>query len=407
MATKIVICGPPHSGKSVFVSVLRGMLPRERFALVEGAPDGEGITGWAHEGDPALSRAVRRKGEFSPRFVEWVVQSVSRSTADITIVDVGGRRSPENERIFRAVGDYFIVISSDPEETAHWVEFGESLGLRSLAILDSVLEGEDEIFSRGSLLRARITKLERECPPVGSLVARKVAQQILEIAGKGSPALNGSEQADVNFPALAEGLNLPLRNGGPDRDWFPDVLPGLLELVQASTAGKQEVRLWGNCSAGFPYHTLAANLVARVSFYDPKLARYIELPELELGGEWCQPCEWRLAEDKDYSLVEFSIIGQILDVWELPLVTPPTVPVHKGVVISGKGPWYLTGAIVQAYHRAGVAWVAVFTPQESSRLTAEGVKWAEAHPGKGPAVVVASRDPQVKVGTVIPFRLAL
>lgn len=407
MATKIVICGPPHSGKSVFVSVLRGLLPRERFALVEGAPDGEGITGWAHEGDPALTRAVRQKGSFSSRFVEWVVQSVTRSTADITIVDVGGRRSAENERIFRAVGDYFIVISPDSEETAQWVEFGGRLGLRPLAILDSQLEGEDELFSEGFPLRARITKLEREDPPVGSLTARAVAQRILEIAGEGIPESNGSEQADVNFPALAEGLNLPLRNGGPDRDWFPGVLPGLLELVKARVAGQREVRLWGNCSAGFPYHCLAVNLTAKVFYYDPKLARYIELPELELGGEWCQPCEWRLAEGDAYSLVEFSIIGQILDVWELPLVSPPPVSAHKGVVVSGKGPWWLTGAVVQAYHRAGVRWVAVFTPQESSRLTAEGERWADVHPGEGPGVVVASRDPRVKVGTVVPFRLAL
>jgi len=42
---KIAIGGPPHSGKTVLMGLLRALLPRDKFVVVEAAPDGEGITG--------------------------------------------------------------------------------------------------------------------------------------------------------------------------------------------------------------------------------------------------------------------------------------------------------------------------------------------------------------------------
>lgn len=142
-------------------------------------------------------------------------------------------------------------------------------------------------------------------------------------------------------------------------------------------------------------------------YFDPKVGSYVALPETEPQGQGSQVLQWRLEDRDDYTFVEFVIPRQIFPVGNLPLVIPPAVPTHKGVVLSGKGPWWLTGTICRAYyHRAGVAWVAVFTPQESSRQDSEGKKWSEKFPpGLAPAVVVASRDATVPVGTVTPFRL--
>jgi CRISPR-associated protein Csx3 len=280
------------------------------------------------------------------------------------------------------------------------------LGAKPIAILESVLTGaDDELFEAGSPLRARITRLEREDPPVGSTTARAVAQLLLSIAGEGEPEADGSELADVNFPRLAEALNLPLRNGGPDRDWFPGITPQLVAFVQAATSDRDAVNLWGNCSSGAPYHALACGLPQRVRYFDPKIGSYVALPDVAPSGEGSQVLEWRLQGREDYSFVEFSIPRQIFPVGNLPLVIPPAVTRAKGVVLSGKGPWWLTGTICRAYHRTGVAWVAAFIPQESARCSSEGQKWSERNPGLAPAVVVASRDPAVPVGSVIPFRL--
>lgn len=417
---KVAIGGPPHSGKTVLMGLLRALLPRDKFVIVEAAPDGEGITGWSFDGDPELVRAVRRKGKFLEEFVDWVCDSVRNSEMPLTLVDLGGmlvaedgsfsptgvRLTPQNERIVREC-DYLIVIANPNyvEAAKVWADEGIRLGAKPLALLESVLTGaDDEMWEAGVPLRARVTKLDRDYPPVGSPTARAVAQLLISLAGEGNGA-DGSEAANVNFPRLAEGLNLPLRNGGPDRDWFPGIIPQLVAFVGSATADREAVNLWGNCSAGFPYHALACGLPQRIRYYDPKVSMgYVPIPDVEPQGQGSQVLDWRVEERDDYSLVEFVIPRQIFPIGNLPLVIPPTVVQGKGVVISGKGPWWLTGTLARAYARTA-GWVAVFTPQESARRDSEGKKWSEKNPGLAPAVVISSSDPAVEVGTVFPFRL--
>lgn len=417
---KIAIGGPPHSGKTVLIGIFRQLLPRDKFVVIEAAPDGEGITGWSFEADPELVRAIRRKGKFLEEFVNWVVDSVRNSTMPITFVDLGGmlldeagnftptgvRLTPQNERIVRECGYLIVIANPNYAEVAKvWVDEGIRLSAKPLAILESVLTGaDDEVWEMEAPLRARITKLERECPPVGSATAHALADLLLKLAGE-ETGLDGSELADVNFPALAEELDLPLRNGGPDRDWLPDVIHMLVSVVSAATTGRTEINLWGNCSAGFPYHALTCGLPQKVRYFDPKVGSYVALPEVEPHGEGSQVLDWRVEERDGCSFVEFVIPRQIFEVANLPLVIPPAVTHNKGVVISGKGPWWLTGTIARSYTRAGVKWVAVFTPQESSRLDSEGKKWSELYPNCGPAIVIASRDSKVPVGMIVSFPL--
>lgn len=422
MAIKVAIGGPPHSGKSVLIAVLRWLLAQYLYAIVEAAPDGEGITGWSHEADQKLVKVVRHKGKFLPEFVEWVCDSIRNSTAPITFADLGGmlldadenfapvgvKLTPQNERILGEC-DYIIVIASPKyaEAVPVWIQEASRLGVKPLAILESVLEGaEDEVFESGVPLKARITRLDRDDPPVGSTTARALADLLEKMAGDTVEKTDGSETADVNFPRLAEGLNLTIHHGGMNWDWSPTVASGLLQLVCATMAGKQEVNLWGNCSAGWPYHVLACGLAQRVRYYDPKVSMgYVPLPEVQPQGEGSCNLDWRVEERDKYSFVEYVIPRQIFDVKDLPAVVPPTVTSGKGVVICGKGPWWLTGTVCRNYARAGAAWVAVFTPQESSRCLVDSTTWSELNSDCGPAVVVASRDTQVPIGTVVPFRL--
>lgn len=421
MAIKVAIGGPPHSGKSVLIAILRLLLPQYLYAIVEAAPDGEGITGWSHEAVQELVKVVRHKGKFLPEFVEWVCDSIRNSKAPITFADLGGmlldaednfvevgvKLTPQNERILSEC-DYLIVIASAKyaEAVPVWIKEADRLGVRSLAILESVLTGtDDEVFELGVPFKARITRLDRKAPPVGSTTARALASLLEEMAGD-AVEIDGSEVADVNFPRLAEDLDLPIHHAGVNRDWAPAVASGLLQLVSATMAGRREVNLWGNCSAGWPYHALACGLAQRVRYYDPKVSMgYVPLPDVQPHGEGRCNLDWRVEKRDEYSLAEYTIPRQIFDVKDLPAVIPPAVTRGKGVVICGKGPWWLTGTLCRSYARAGVAWVAVFTPQESSRVLANGATWSELNPDCGPAVVVASCDPQIPIGTVVSFQL--
>lgn len=417
---KVAIGGPPHSGKTVLMGLLRALLPRDKFTVVEAAPDGEGVTGWSFESDPNLVKAVRRKGKFLEEFVSWVCDSVRNSAMPLTLVDLGGmlvaedgsfsptgkKLTPQNERIVREC-DYLIVIANPnyAEAAKVWIEEGIRLGAKPLAVLESVLTGaDDEVLEAEIPLRARITKLERETPPIESLTARAVAQLLENLASK-ETGVDGSERADVNFPRLAESLSIPVRNGGPDRDWFPSITPSLVSFVQATTFERTEINLWGNCSAGFPYHAIACGVPQKVRYFDPKIGSYVALPEVEPQDKGSQVLDWRIEERNDHSFAEFIIPRQVFDVKNLPLVIPPAVAHGKGAIVSGKGPWWLTGTIARAYARSNVSWVAVFIPQESARCDSEGKKWSEKNLGFAPAVVISSSDPAVKVGVVIPFRL--
>ncbi len=84
-------------------------------------------------------------------------------------------------------------------------------------------------------------------------------------------------------------------------------------------------------------------------------------------------------EEKDFSVVEFSLEGpispEVLKEIEAPRVNP-----RKGVVISGRGPVWLYAYLTHEYHHA--KWVATYDPRLG-------------------AVVVQTHDPAVKAGDVI------
>src|SRR5258708_24305634 len=71
---KIVVAGPPHSGKSVFLGALSDNLPREDYYLFRACPDGEGS--WLGRNyDDAEVVKLRRKGKFSEVNVDWYCET--------------------------------------------------------------------------------------------------------------------------------------------------------------------------------------------------------------------------------------------------------------------------------------------------------------------------------------------
>ncbi len=144
---RVIICGPPHSGKSVFISKVKTELRRRGFWLYvfRACPDGEGD--WFHEtlsvnAGRAMELRARVKGQFSPELVEYYASSVAKLSLPLAFVDVGGRMSRENSRIMENATDY-IIVSSDEGMIREWSKFCRGLGLAPVAELYSDLHGED------------------------------------------------------------------------------------------------------------------------------------------------------------------------------------------------------------------------------------------------------------------------
>lgn len=87
-------------------------------------------------------------------------------------------------------------------------------------------------------------------------------------------------------------------------------------------------------------------------------------------------------EHQAFSVVSFELGDPIApaDIQQLDI---PSVPLDKGIILSGRGPVWLFGALAHHFHPA---------------------QWVASHdPRLGGGVIFASHTPSVRVGTVIAY----
>ena len=122
---KIVLCGPPKSGKSCLREGLKQAIRNIPGApypyVITACPDGEGA--WFQETVNRDTREARELKEdyksstngFSPEFVKRVADSVANCKLSLTLVDIGGRTSVENEEICSSA-THAILLAGDSKE---------------------------------------------------------------------------------------------------------------------------------------------------------------------------------------------------------------------------------------------------------------------------------------------------
>ena len=135
---KIVICGPPHSGKSCLREGLKKSIrniPDAPYPYVITAnPDGEGA--WFQETmNRSPEEALRHKDEykralggFSPKLVEMYASWVKNCPLPLTFVDIGGIPNDENKKICMDA-THSIILYNDDTKVDEWREFCHDIGL--------------------------------------------------------------------------------------------------------------------------------------------------------------------------------------------------------------------------------------------------------------------------------------
>ena len=376
----VIVCGPAHSGKSVFFVTLKKELPREGTHLFRACPDGEGT--WSQLSDEHVAQELRHKGKFTPEFVAWVVESIRnlKQRIPLVLVDVGGIRSHQNEEIFRECDAFAVLCRKDKaEEKKMWEHFGLELGLRPIASFDSSLEGEDRIDEQEPVLRGLATGLIREDRNIKSPAACALANVLIKKSGVLDwTAANKTEKetrmATINLNVLAEQIGVVSvdreitdRATGQKRivksfNWSArDLQPACVAAGKFST--EAEVVLDGGAPA-FLYSALAHAVHPSACYTaDPKVdGGKVLLPDLPIDGAGNDILNWKVEERDDYTFVDFEIPGGIFDENDLMKVVLPAVCSTKGLVVSGKGPVYIYGAVTRSYcHK--VRWTATFAPQ--------------------------------------------
>ena len=191
---KIVFCGPPRSGKSCLreglKQAIRGIPGAPYPYIITACPEGEGA--WfqetarcnpeeAHRFKAAYKQSL---GGFSPGFVKRVADSVRDCPLPLTLVDIGGIPSPENEEICRHA-THVILLYGDVSRLAEWREFCGKLGLRIIAEIHSDYRGTEDVpplLGQDGVWRGSVHYLERGEPVHERPTVRALAEILVRMA---------------------------------------------------------------------------------------------------------------------------------------------------------------------------------------------------------------------------------
>ena len=195
---KIVLAGPPRSGKSCMREGLKQAIRAVPGApypyVITACPDGEGS--WFqetvnHDEDLAARLKADYKAKFTPEFVRRVAESVSNCTLELTLVDIGGIPSEENRVICKDATHIVLLAGNDPKSGDAWQDrlpvwrkFAEELGLTVVAEIFSDYRGaEDNVggASPDGVLRGSVHYLERGENVSERPMIRALAEHLIQL----------------------------------------------------------------------------------------------------------------------------------------------------------------------------------------------------------------------------------
>lgn len=186
---KIVLAGPPRSGKSCLREGLKQAIraiPNAPYPyVVTACPDGEGS--WFQEtvnASPSLAAECKAayKASFTPAFVQRVADSVRNCALPITLIDIGGIPSVENEAIC-AGATHMVILAGDASKIPVWREFARRVGLTIIAEINSDYNGAQDVVlsNEHNVLRGTVHHLERGEPVAQRPVVQALAAHLLSM----------------------------------------------------------------------------------------------------------------------------------------------------------------------------------------------------------------------------------
>lgn len=386
---KIIFCGPPHSGKSVFIANLIDKLPTDAYTIIRACPDGEGT--WSNNRNQKETSIVRKKGRFTKSFIDDACQAIDNQNNEVVLVDVGGVMSKENEQVFEHC-DSFVVLSSDEKKKQEWLEFGKKLGLECIGCLDSSLDGQEEIYSRTPYFQGRIVGLERGGILEDSIVIKAIVSDIIQKSKYGEKAKNDySEYTGVMIDdtelgfELGYGKVIPTEDGTPIKKvrWPESALPQIYRAIQEKLSPDQSVRVNG-IRANFVLCAICKAAkkqgVKDISAYDIRTKSYIPIKNLpkKRGIKQTEGLEFNIIENKENVFIDIDITKEQYSLEDYERCVLPKIKEGKNLYLSGRMPLWLLASISSSY--------------DSRRIYT-------FQPGKG-FTCVASKD-EKEVGTVV------
>ncbi len=369
---RIVICGSPHSGKTVFSTSLYKACPEKYTCMVRGCPDGEGVFSNNPDQD-YLIKSVRRKGNLTPEYAEEIKEQIEKETAPIVLVDVGGKITPENETIFSAC-NYAIILDSNDEQMKKWREFCQSQNVNVLAEIKSILDktkDKSEIYGE-SPIKANMYNLERGTEKSNDILIRKLIQTISEpliaqgIEQKGRDL--ASQDYVLNMRRIAEYFNMIDESN--NIEWKNECASGVYYYIKGFCDQKREIKLFesrANWVTGLACEAAENSGVEDILLYDARQNKYVKTKSLEhdlaLKSELIGDIEkYELIKDKIYLyqtqkgdeiMLHFEINpDKKMTEEDLENIKLPQIDDSKRIFISGRLPLWLFASISRSYQNS-------------------------------------------------------
>ncbi|MFZ2192659.1 MAG: CRISPR-associated protein Csx3 [Candidatus Moraniibacteriota bacterium] len=359
---KIIVCGPPHSGKSVFLGGLCENLPRDQRYLFRACPDGEGT--WTYKGQG--SEQYRRKGKFSQEAIDWYCQSLSNcDLAPIILVDIGGIPSDENRRIL-AEGKvtHAIIITGNLEKIPEWEQFLKACEIEIITTIHSDYYGTEDNTNSNPMVVHHLERGNEETK--NRPVIQAVAQKILNILPKKEKKMELLKDGILEIAGLADALNIGKNERG-QYTWTGADLHKVAEALHNNVAEMPEVvRVDGAAPAWLVAAIVHECHPREVELNSPD--GYIRVgcrkPEGTGSG-----IAFNVSDREDGWVGIEAVLdpSKPLAPSALIEIAPPLLPMSSKVVLSGRIPNWLAASLVISYHGATKA-VACFQPGVGSTV---------------------------------------
>lgn len=368
---KIAVGGPKKSGKTVFLGGLCENIPRDQRYLFRACPDGDAT--WTYKGQG--SETYRRKGTFSQEVIDWYCQSLAHcELAPIVFVDIGGVPSKENRRILKegAVTHIVLLVGDDPDTGESWKsrinpwqEFASELGLVVVAELysdyhgdhDSVISGEGGL---SAYLFGSVHHLERGEDAANRPAIQAVAKRILGLVTSPKEKTMDSTTGLIEISELAETLGKSKNERGQYM-WDGSDLPKVAEILHHRSAEMPEVVRVNGAAPAYLACAITHECHPReVELNSPDGYIRVGCRKPEGSGTGI---DFKVETREDgWVLVGYELNPSVpLNPEQLTEIAPPVLPMGTKIIISGRGPNWLTASLVMSYHGATKA-VATFQP---------------------------------------------
>lgn len=201
---KVVLCGPPNSGKTVFKEGLKQAILEHPYApsdfyAISGCPDGDGAFYYEtaqRNAEFARQLKAEYKAKFTPEFAASKARDIHRISNSLLLFDVGGKMTTENQ-IIMSEATHAVILAKTSQEVQQWKHFCQTQlhhSLTIVAILYSDYEGCNDVIEKISpILEGRIHYLERGEEVSNRPVVRTLANILVNLVhstpNPGSPRL--------------------------------------------------------------------------------------------------------------------------------------------------------------------------------------------------------------------------